>query len=164
MLETGIRRGEMCGLMWSDYDWDNHILSINRSIAVNDDDRIEERPPKWGSYRTLPLSKTVVQIIENQPQTSLYIFLNFNGQPNNTNTWSQRFARHMKAMQTETGIPASRPHDLRKTYGTALRRRGVDIYTIQKLLGHKDITVTTEIYVANEVSVLRENLTGKGAV
>lgn len=164
MLETGIRRGEMCGLMWSDYDWDNHTLSINRSIAVNDDDRIEERPPKWGSYRTLPLSKTAAQIIENQPQTSLYIFPNLNGQPNNPNTWSQRFARHMKAMQAETGIPASRPHDLRKTYGTALRRKGVDIYTIQKLLGHKDITVTTEIYVANEVSVLRENLTGKGAV
>ena len=165
MLETGIRRGEMCGLMWADYDRDNRTLSINRSIAVGaNGERIEERPPKWGSYRTIPLSKVAVRILEAQPQSSLYIFPNRSGQPSNPNSWSQKFTRHIKAMQAETGLPELRPHDLRKTYGTALRRKGVDIYTIQKLLGHKDITVTTEVYVANEVAVLRENLSGKGVV
>ena len=47
-------------------------------------------------------------------------------------------------------------HELRHTYGTSLRRHGVDVYSIQKLLGHKDIRVTTETYMHNEMTPLRD--------
>ena len=163
MLETGIRRGELCGLMWADYDKENRTLSINRSIAV-DENRISEQPPKWGSYRIIPLSAEAAAIIENQHNDSLYIFPNRFGEPHNPNSWSQKFKRHMAAMTKETGLPPARPHDLRKTCGTALRRKGIDIYTIQKMLGHRDIHVTTEVYVANETEVLRNKLREKGVV
>ncbi|BCI60591.1 hypothetical protein C12CBH8_12300 [Solibaculum mannosilyticum] len=49
-------------------------------------------------------------------------------------------------------------HELRHTYGTRLRRAGVDIYTIQKIMGHKDVKMTSEIYVYNEIDTLREAL------
>ena len=52
-------------------------------------------------------------------------------------------------------IPVLTSHEMRHTYGTSLRRNGVDIYTIQKILGHKDIQVTAEIYVHNELEELR---------
>ena len=52
-------------------------------------------------------------------------------------------------------IPVLTSHEMRHTYGTSLRRNGVDIYTIQKVLGHKDIQVTAEIYVHNELEELR---------
>ena len=52
-------------------------------------------------------------------------------------------------------IPVLTLHEMRHTYGTSLRRNGVDIYTIQKILGHKDIQVTAEIYVHNELEELR---------
>ena len=55
-------------------------------------------------------------------------------------------------------VPELTAHELRHTYGTMLRRRGVDIYTIQKLLGHKDIKVTTETYVHNEIETLKKAL------
>ena len=64
----------------------------------------------------------------------------------------------MKLMNKETGIKILSAHELRHTYGTDLRRRGVDIYTIQKLMGHKDIKMTSEIYVENEIDVLKKNL------
>lgn len=51
-------------------------------------------------------------------------------------------------------IPVLTSHEMRHTYGTSLRRNGVDIYTIQKILGHKDIQVTAEIYVHNELEEL----------
>ena len=56
-------------------------------------------------------------------------------------------------------VPILTAHELRHTYGTYLRRHGADIYTIQKLLGHKDINVTAEIYVHNELDTLREAVT-----
>ena len=56
-------------------------------------------------------------------------------------------------------VPVVTAHELRHTYGTYLRRHGADIYTIQKLLGHKDINVTAEIYVHNEIDTLRNVLT-----
>ena len=52
-------------------------------------------------------------------------------------------------------IPVLTSHEMRHTYVTSLRRNGVDIYTIQKILGHKDIQVTAEIYVHNELEELR---------
>lgn len=55
-------------------------------------------------------------------------------------------------------IPMLTAHELRHTYGTRLRRAGVDIYTIQKIMGHKDIKMTSEIYVHNEIDTLREAL------
>ncbi len=46
----------------------------------------------------------------------------------------------------------------RHTYGTTLREAGVDIYTIQKVMGHSDISVTASIYVHNDLDVLRREL------
>lgn len=153
MLETGVRRGELCGLMWQDYDPAARTLRIDRSICVNQGEPLGVRPPKWDSNRILPLSATAIEAIERQPRTSPYIFPVPSGGPQNPNTWAQKFARKMELLP---GFPETKPHDLRRTYGTALRRHGADIYTIQKLLGHRDIRVTTEIYVANELDVLRE--------
>lgn len=46
-------------------------------------------------------------------------------------------------------------HELRHTRGTQLRRNGVDIYTIQKLLDHKDINVTAQVYVHDDLETTR---------
>lgn len=64
----------------------------------------------------------------------------------------------MVNMEKEIGIPILTPHELRHTYGTLLRENGVDIYTIQKVMGHSDISVTADIYVHNDINVLRKQM------
>ena len=59
----------------------------------------------------------------------------------------------MVNMEKEIGIPILTTHELRHTYGTLLRENGVDIYTIQKVMGHSDISVTADIYVHNDINV-----------
>ena len=61
----------------------------------------------------------------------------------------------MKELNEATGIPMLTPHELRHTYGTLKREEGVDIYTIQRLMGHSDISTTASIYVHNDIEVLR---------
>ena len=47
---------------------------------------------------------------------------------------------------------------MRHTFGTLLRENGTDIYTIQKVMGHSDISVTAAIYVHNDIDVLRREM------
>ena len=159
LLETGLRRGELLGLMWSDFDERERTLSVRRSMALKHG-VVTANPPKWNSYRTLPLSDEAMALIRTLPHDSLFVFPNENGAPHCPNSWSQKLKRLMRKLHAEhIEIPVVTAHELRHTYGTYLRRHGADIYTIQKLLGHKDINVTAEIYVHNELDTLRNVLT-----
>ena len=121
--------------------------------------RVVANPPKWNSFRTLPLSDEALQVIRAQPHDSLYIFPNEHGRPHSPYSWSQKLGRFMRGLHAaHPEVPTLTAHELRHTYGTYLRRHGVDIYTIQKLLGHKDIQITTEVYVHNEIDQLRSAL------
>lgn len=64
-------------------------------------------------------------------------------------------------MAEDCNLPFLTLHELRHTYGTVLREKGVDIYSISKLLGHASIEVTAKIYVHNDLEVLRSAIEGK---
>jgi integrase len=80
------------------------------------------------------------------------------GTPHKPNQWSKQLKCFMDKTVAPQDVPSLTAHELRHTFGTALRRRGIDIYTIQKIMGHKDINMTIEIYVHNEVEVLKKSL------
>lgn len=150
ILETGLRRGELCGLMWSDIDFDNKALSVNRAAYVING-KVDTHEPKWNSHRVIPMSDGLVTLLEALPQKSLYVLPNRRKRIWDPNSFSRQLTEFMGTLD----IPTLTAHELRHTYGTMLRRRGVDIYTIQKILGHRDIKMTTEIYVHNEIDQLR---------
>lgn len=155
MLYTGMRRGEVCGLMWNDIDMKKGVFTINRSVANQKGGGLKINPPKWNSYRTNPIEKEFLQLLQEleKDRKSLYVFPNDHGNIQNPNTLGQKIERRMNYLE---GIPHLTAHELRHTYGTNLRRRGIDIYSIQKIMGHKDIKMTTELYVHNEVEELKK--------
>lgn len=157
LLETGLRRGELLGLKWDDVDLKNGVLDVNRSIADKKGGGVSVNPPKWDSYRTIPLSAAAKRAFIALPKETAYIFPLDNGAPQSPNSWAQKLERLMRNLP-DPSIPALTAHELRHTYGTSLRRRGVDIYTIQKIMGHKDIKMTSEIYVHNEIEELKKSV------
>ena len=157
LLETGLRRGEMLGLMWQDIDIAKKTLSVNRSISDKSGGGVLINPPKWDSYRTIPISNELIQLLCSLPHNSLYVFPNVNGQIAYPSHWSRKLQRHMERLnKTYPSIPILTAHELRHTRGTEMRRTGVDIYTIQKIMGHKDINVTANIYVHDDVETTRK--------
>ena len=100
LLETGLRRGELLGLMWSDFDEREQTLSVRRSMALKHG-VVTVNPPKWDSYRTLPLSREAVQLIHALPHDSLYLFPNANGEPHSPNSWSPKLGRCMCRLNEE---------------------------------------------------------------
>lgn len=156
ILETGVRRGELLGIMWKDIDFAQKTLKIDRSIAEKKGGGIDIRPPKWNSYRTIPISTELCEKLKRFPRKSIYVFPNENDNVQCPRSWDRKFNRHMKRfIEEHSCIPSLTAHELRHTRGTHLRRTGVDIYTIQQLLGHKDVNITAQVYVHNDVETTR---------
>lgn len=157
LLDTGMRRGELLGTMWTDFvlEHGNGSLRIQRTV-VSEHGRLKLAAPKKNSFRTIPISDECVDLVRSLPHDGLYLFPSNTGGLQDTDHFSQRLKRFMQGVhERHPDIPPLTSHEMRHTYGTSLRRRGVDIYTIQKILGHKNIQMTSEIYVHNELPELR---------
>jgi integrase len=123
-LNTGLRRGELLSLKWSDLDFRRGIIYI--------------RNTKNGEKRELPMNDAVRQAFINQPKhkDSSYIFCGRDGKP------FKDIKKSFLAALRKTGIINFRFHDLRHTFASWLAMSGVDLNTIRVLLGHKSIRMT----------------------
>lgn len=158
--EVGLRRSELLGLQWEDIDFEERTVFIRRAVTQVKGKIIVDLPKSKKSIRILPISDEVVEIFKKIDNSGLFVMRNKKNanNPLSPHTYGDKFARRMRALSEEVGIPELTPHELRHTYGTLLRESGVDIYTIQRLLGHSDISITSKIYVHNDIEVLRERL------
>jgi len=156
-LYTGLRRGEVCGLNWSDIDFKNSIISINKSVLYSADRGVYEDTTKTkSSNRIINIPSDMIKLLK-QYQTeqmkqqlamgdmwidSSKIFTSTNGSminPDTLSTWFKGFIRRHN-------LPDIHYHNLRHTAATLLIAGGVDIATVSKRLGHADRTTTLNIY------------------
>ena len=128
-LFTGMRRGEILKLKWSDIDTERGFITL--------------RDPKGGPDQKIPLSISASDVISNIPATpkSPYIFP---GRYEGTHMAALP-RKSLNRVRKAAGLPKSfRPlHGLRHVYASMLASSGkVDMYTLQKLLTHKSPLMT----------------------
>jgi integrase len=125
-LFTGLRRGELFKLKWEDIDWHHGFIHI--------------KDPKGGPNQVVPLNDDARAILENHIKTdSPYVF------PGRSGEKRVDINKQASKIRDEAGLPKDfRPlHGLRHTYASMLASSGqVDMYTLQKLLTHKDPRMT----------------------
>ena len=158
MLETGVRRSELLGLKWSDIDFKGLTIHIQRSVTQTTEQIVIDKPKTKTSDRYIPISAELADYIKSYQNDNAYVISDDKVEPKSPSTYASQFDRFMQKMNKEKNCPILTPHELRHTYGTLLREQGVDIYTIQKVMGHSDISVTAAIYVHNDLDVLREQM------
>ena len=139
---SGMRRGELIHLEWSDVDFEVKTISV-----VNKEN--ENFHTKNRKFRVIPLHKKLNPILAAWKEKSLeiqqdketnYCFPNEEG-----GLWQNNLRRSFMALLKKAKIENFRFHDLRHTFASQLSKAGVDIYKISKLLGHSS-TRTTQIY------------------
>lgn len=159
LMHTGLRRSELLGLQWSDLDFEKKLLHVQRAVTSSKNRIIIDKPKTATSVRYIPISDFLIDVLGKMKKVGCYVIPGKHpNEPMKPHTYADHFSDFMKRMQKETGLPILTPHELRHTFGTLLRENDVDIYTIQKVLGHSDITVTSSIYVHNDIEVLRKRL------
>ena len=146
-LTTGLRLGEICGLMWSDFDGRKGTLSVTRTLHKEKGGRLVAGGTKTyaGTRKILLPSSTADRLAERQKHSySPWIFPNplRPEAPLNPST-----AYHqLKKILQDAGLPEIRFHDLRHTFATHALASGVDAKTLSGMLGHTKASFTLDTY------------------
>ena len=116
-LTTGLRQGEICGLMWSDFDEAHGTLSVRRTLHTQKGGRLVAGETKTGTGKrtiTLPPSTAQLLVQRKKHSYSQWIFPNplRPEQPTSPGTAYNR----LKTLLKRAGLPSIRFHDLRHPY------------------------------------------------
>ena len=159
ILATGMRRGEACGLRWSDIDWRQRALHIRRNVVKLSGQPILVKEPKTrAGVRVVYLSKELCKLLRVWQKESAwekeqrgggeleeedYLFRQPGGDPMVPSTFTFRFKKILR----EGNLPDNlNVHSLRHTNASMLIAQGVDVRTVAGLLGHAQPSTTLDIY------------------
>ena len=143
-LATGLRRGELLGLKWSDIDWKNGIIKVRRQVARVDGQIVEAPLKTKNSYRAVSISPQAIEVLREQKRKTndQYVFPSPNGGPISPDSVNNM----LKRMLERAGIPKVRFHDLHHSYAVVAIKSGDDIKTVQENLGHATAAFTLDVY------------------
>ena len=141
MMYTGLRRGELCGLMADDLDYGEMMIRVRRAAVLAENSRLKEPKTEKG-IRSVPLFPIILDVIRTaEAEHGERLFSDSRGRAVTDVT----FRSNWDSMRSRLGIEIQ-AHDLRYTYASMLHDAGVDVLTAAKLLGHKDVKITMGIY------------------
>jgi len=157
-IYTGMRRGELLGLKWSDIDFTHGLISIRRAAYYESGGRgaYIDTPKTKNSVRTLKISGYSLARVKayrewQQPyaadlgdkwKNGDWVFTNWCGDLMYTNAPE----RYFKKLCESNGLPRVSLHSLRHLNASLLIYSGLDIKTVQGALGHSSATTTLNIY------------------
>lgn len=163
LLGTGLRISEFCGLTLNDIDFENQRINVDHQLckSMTSEYFVENTKTKCG-IRTIPMSSDVYDSLKNIVSNRIksqkeYVvdgytnFLNINryGNPCVSYNYDSIFKSALKRYNkyhADNPLPKITPHIMRHTFCTNMINAGVNIKTVQYLMGHSTANITLNIY------------------
>jgi integrase len=155
LATTGMRRGELLGLMWDDVDLLNGRLSIRRALVVIDHVP-QVGPTKTGKPRVIELDAATVAALKawksRQAQEHLLMGVGYQDtglvftHPDGRPYHPERFSREFDRAVERHGLERIRLHDLRHGWATMALEQGVHVKVVSERLGHSSVVITLDTY------------------
>lgn len=174
LLETGMRISELCGLTIADLDFDRRRIRVDHQLVRTQDGKcyIEKTKTECGC-RYIPMSDEVYEsfynILSNRKKQKKeimidgyagFILLDKNGNPKVAMHVQKVVQRLCEKYNEENIIPLPHitPHVFRHTFCTNMANAGMDLKSLQYLMGHSDASVTLNVYTHNSYEKAEESM------
>lgn len=157
--DTGLRRGELCGLQWGDIDFRAGTVTVRRNLQYTPAAGVYETSPKNGKVRVVDVGADVLDLLRQlrakqaESCVSRWCFTQEGtGEPMHP----QSPTRYFKKFGERYGVKDFHPHKLRHSSASIAITSGADVVSVSERLGHSDTAVTLRMYAhANEESIRR---------
>lgn len=165
MLYSGLRRGELLALTWSDINLTEKTITVNKAVEmIGGKPRIKDFTKTPAGMRTVYIPQKLVDYLSKVEKNSILVAPNTSGEVAGNNSWCKLWTSYMRDLNIKYGkrtekvskfMPISKnpiiiktftAHQLRHTFATMLYKSGVDMLTAREQLGHSDINTTLKIY------------------
>lgn len=137
LLSSGIRLSELCNLDRDDVDYSNNQITVRRGKGSKD------RKTFISSVAAMWLKR----YLDTRTDTNPCLFIT----RVNKRLTDDMCQRDLKRLATKSGVKDVHPHKCRHTFASTMWKRGMDLRSIQLLLGHANVNMTTR-YISNDVS------------
>lgn len=156
-LATGMRRGEICALRWSDLDLDRGVARVERSLEQTNAGLRFKAPKTRNGRRAISLPASAVAELRahwkaqgeqrlklgmGKAPSDALVFARWDGAPRHPDGLTREWSEIMH----QIGFPSVTLHSLRHTHASALIAAGLDVLTISRRLGHGSPAVTLRVY------------------
>lgn len=163
-IYTGLRKGELLALQWSDIDFKNDLLKVSKAVTLVDGRQICKAPKTKTSYRTVSIPHFLTERLKALQVAGIerrfqygkdwqgdgWIFTQENGKMMNYSTpyesLQDAIKRYNEGRKPADQLPAIPFHGLRHTSATLLIASRQDIKTVSSRLGHAQTSTTMNIY------------------
>lgn len=157
MSYTGLRQGEALALKWSDIDFENKKITVNKTAARIKEKQTLQTPKTKNSKRVISIDPTTLSILKSWKKDQIKIYFkngkHFEGDDNFIFTneradWVHihNFIPYFKRFVTDHKLKPITPHGLRHTHASLLFSAGVEPKNISDRLGHSTVQITLDLY------------------
>ena len=158
-LATGLRRGELLGLKWSDIDLDKGIIHVRRQVLRQNGEVVEAPLKTKNSYRNIAIGADAVKVLKGIEQKDEHVFPSPYGGPMSPDSVLHMLQRVLK----RAGLERIRFHDLRHTFSVLALQNGVDVKTLSAMLGHYSAGFTLDTYAHVTTSMQKQAANAVGS-
>ena len=146
-LVSGLRKGELTALLWSDLDIQNRTIYVSKQYVKNPNGELTlSRPKTETSVRKVSIPQDAVDLLiaeHGKHPENPYMFPSpVTGEM----YYPDSVVNLHKKILKDAGLPHIRFHDLRHTFATLALQNGVDVKTVSSMLGHYDAGFTLRTY------------------
>lgn len=159
VADTGIRRGEACGLQWADVDFKGKAITIRHNLQYSTQKGVYLAAPKNGKTRQVDIADDVTALLRQlraeqaTKAISKYVFTQ-DGSPEPMHPQSP--THYFRQFGKRYGVEDFHPHKFRHTSASIALTNGADVASVSERLGHSDTAITLRTYThANAESIRR---------
>lgn len=168
LMFSGLRRGELIPLLWSDIDLDNGIIYVTKSVEMQKNTAyIKDGGKTDSAVRKVAIPPILVNYLieykKNHKRLNFLVCTNAQGKMHTKSSFRKMWDSYLLELNIKYGYPGKdvskyspsklpmkierfTAHYLRHTYATILYLQGIDAVTAKQYLGHSDVQTTINIY------------------